>query len=308
MDLTVDQLLRVSFDSAEADPDDLPAALEGQVLARIRTGPKPSRHERWASPEGAALTSLSAFIRTASELADLLDTLAPDDWAQQTRVDGAAVRDVVAHLVGVERYVLGQLGRRPQLDAPRPQDHWPVSKQAAGIADMPGASVATTWWREALDVIAACGELGPDHHVAYHHLAGPLSGLLVVRTFELWTHGDDIRDAIGRPLNLLDEDRVSLMVTELMTVLPLGLALSGCPQPGRTARINLTGPGGGSFDVALAPGEASADPDITLTAAAIGICRLASNRLSRDELTLAVAGDSSLVEPILVGATAFAAD
>ena len=72
--------------------------------------------------------------------------------------------------------------------------------------------------------------------MSYHHLVGTTHGLLVVRTFELWTHGEDLRRATHRPLDELDEGRLSLMVGELMRVLPLGLALNSREQPGRTAR------------------------------------------------------------------------
>jgi hypothetical protein len=49
-------------------------------------------------------------------------------------------------------------------------------------------------------------------------------------------------------------------------------------------------------------------PDITITTTALDICRLASNRLPVDLIDLAVDGDRSLLEPILVGAGAFACD
>ena len=41
-------------------------------------------------------------------------------------------------------------------------------------------------WLEALSLIAAGGELGPDQPIRYHHLAGSVRGVLVSRTFELW--------------------------------------------------------------------------------------------------------------------------
>jgi hypothetical protein len=132
--------------------------------------------------------------------------------------------------------------------------------------------------------------------------------MLVVRTFEVWTHDDDIRRAIDRPPNPLDGDRLALMSSDLMNVLNLGMALSRTTQPGRTARFDLMGAGGGTYDVALSPGEIAGLPDITITTTALDLCRLASNRLSLDLLDLAVDGDRSLLEPILVGATAFAAD
>jgi hypothetical protein len=131
----------------------------------------------------------------------------------------------------------------------------------------------------------------------------------VVRTFELWTHDDDIRRAVGLPPNELDHARLSLMSSSLMGALGAGMALSGTARPGQTAHIELTGVGGGtSFDIALAPGEAASVPDVTIETSALDLCRLASNRLALHRIEVVTTGDRSLLEPVLVGATAFALD
>jgi uncharacterized protein (TIGR03083 family) len=309
MDLSPHQLLRMAFDATAADGAAPPEGLEARVLAAALDGAKPVRHPAWADADAATMSPLDAFGATAAELAELLDSLDPADWARPTRLDGVTVRGLVEHLVGVERYVLGQLGRRRRRDAPRREDHWPVTRLAAAdVAGAPDGVVARTWWLEALAFVAACGELGPERAMAFHDLAGSLRGMLVVRTFELWTHGDDIRHAVGRPPDLLDEPRLSLMVGELMRMLPMGLALSGCPQTGRTARFVLSGPGGGRFDVALAPDEVPGHPDVVIRADTIGLCRLAANRIAPDRFDVRVDGDASLLGPVLVGASAFAAD
>jgi uncharacterized protein (TIGR03083 family) len=307
MDLTTDQLIEIAFDAVTSGPSELPEALEAHVLAAGRRAPRLPRHAGWSTLP--TLHALDAFVRTASEVGELLDALDDDEWSRPTRVDDASVRQIVNHMVGVERYVLGCLGRRPRLDAPRRQDHWPISTQAAAdVSDEPDRVMTAIWWSEVLDLVAASAELGPDHEVFYHHLAGSLQGMLVVRTFELWTHGDDIRRATGRPLDTLDEERLSLMVGELMRVLPLGLAISDCPQPGRTARLTLTGPGGGTFDVSLDPASPAGEPDITVSATTIDLCRVAANRLDVADFDVDVAGDATLLGPLLVGAAAFAAD
>jgi uncharacterized protein (TIGR03083 family) len=308
VDLTADQLFQIALDTAETDRAQLPAGLEQRLTGRVLAGTKPLQHPAWHE-HGPQISSLAGFIETAAELAELIGALSPGEWAGETHLDGVTVYGLVTHLVGVERYVLGQLGRRSPLEAPRREDHWPVTRRAtADLADRPSSFVALCWWQEVLAVIAACGALGPDHEVSYHHLTGSIRGLLVVRTFELWTHGDDIRRVTNRPLDELDEDRLSLMVNELMRILPLGLGLSGSPQPGRTAELNLTGRGGGRFEVALAPDSPVGSPDITLTVDSMDLCRWASNRLARDELDLLVEGDVSLLQPVLMGAAAFAAD
>ena len=111
-----------------------------------------------------------------------------------------------------------------------------------GAAD---AQVARTWWLEVMELIGAFAELGPDHPVAYHHLAGSTRGTVVVRTFELWTHDDDIRRALGLPPNELDHARLALMSsTPDRRAAGVGMALAGTDAAGPTARrIELTGVG-----------------------------------------------------------------
>lgn len=307
MDLTTRDLLELGLDTVESD--DVPTGLRARVMEAASGRMRPPLHPDWAASGGDGVAPHRAFIRTAAELATMLDSLSPADWSAPTTVGGTTVRELVAHLVGVERYVLGQLGRGPSFTAPRREDHFPMSQAAA--ADLAGASgpeTAQAWWHEVTRLVAVCAELDPQHEVAYHHLAGSVRGMVVVRTFELWTHDDDIRLALHRPPNVLDGDRLALMSGDLMNVLHFGMALSGTTQPGRTARLNLMGPGGGTYEIALAPGETPGIPDITITTSALDLCRLASNRLSADELDLAVDGDRSLLEPILVGATAFGCD
>ena len=307
MDLTRSELLDVGFDALAVDTADLPAGLGDRILAAATTGARPARHRGWSTAGGAD----TAFLTTAVELRQLLDALADDEWTNPTGVaGGASVRDLVLHLVGVERYLLGQLGRRPRIEAPRPEDHYSVLRAAAADLDEADpADIVRAWWSEMLELVAACAELGPEHDIAYHHLASPIRSLLVVRTFELWTHDDDIRRAVGIPANQLDHERLTLMSTALVEALSLGMALAGTTQPGRTVRIDLTGPGGGtSFVTALSPGEIAGIPDLTIETSALDLCRLASNRLSIDRLEAVVEGDRSLLEPVLVGAIAFAMD
>jgi uncharacterized protein (TIGR03083 family) len=179
---------------------------------------------------------------------------------------------------------------------------------AADLVSASGPELAGTWWREAMRSVSATAQLGPDHPVVFHHLAGTMRGLLVIRTFELWTHDGDIRRATGRPPNGLDDERLALMSSELMGLLARGMALTGSARPGRTARVRLTGAGGGQFDVALAPDEAPGRPDVTISVEGLELCRLAANRMSIADLVVEAEGDTSLVEPLLVGASAFALD
>jgi uncharacterized protein (TIGR03083 family) len=313
MDLSNDELLTLSSDAAVTSTESPPeaAAVVAAIVGQESGAGSAGRHAGWSRPAVSGITPLDAFVDTAAEFGSLLDSLAPADWRRRTRVqDGADVRQLVEHLVGMERYVLGALGAGPAWAADRREDHWPVTRSAAAdVVGLHDEDVLRQWWREVLRVVAVCSERGPDTPVRYHHLAGSVHGLLVSRTFELWSHGDDIRQAVELPLNPLDDDRLGLMVGELMRALPIGMALTGQGIAGRSARFVLDGPGGGTFSVPLAFGESpAAEPDIVVSARTIDLCRLAANRLAADELGATVEGDTSLLEPVLAAAGAFAAD
>ena len=306
------ELLEMALDSAACDDEATPGALWNRIAVgndHEPGGPRRRRHPGWAHAVVSGTSPLDAFTATAAELGTLFDSLASVDWARPTRMEQTAVRDVAQHLAGVERYLLGQLGRRSPLEANRREDHWPVARQAsADLSGAPGEVVSGQWWLEVLELISACSELGPDEPVRSLDLPGDVRSLMVLRTFELWTHGDDIRQAVGDPLNLLDDARLSLMSSELMQALPIGTALTGHSRPGRTARFCLTGSGGGTYDVPLAWGETPGPPDVVVTVATIELCRLAANRVHLDALDAQVEGDRSLLEPALAAAGAFAAD
>jgi uncharacterized protein (TIGR03083 family) len=310
MDLNDDELVLMASDAAEAGvarPDSAwwRTLADGVVTANGGM----TRHADWSQAEPAGISPLDAFIETAADFGAILDTLATEDWQRRTRIEGTVIRDLVQHLVGMERYLLGQLGRGPTHVADSKADHWPVTIEAASDTwGLAGTEAAREWWLELLRLVSVCSELGPRYPVRYHHLAGNVRSLLVSRTFELWTHGDDVRQAIGRDLDLLDEARLSLMVGELMQAVPIGMALAGESAPGRSIRFVLEGPGGGVFEEPLTLGDQVGPPDIIVSTNTIDLCRLAANRLRLGELDVAVEGDASLLEPALAAVAAFAAD
>jgi hypothetical protein len=89
-----------------------------------------------------------------------------------------------------------------------------------------------------------------DGEVALHGMRLPLGALLIVRAFELWTHDDDIRRVAGLPLT--EPDRPTL---RLMTELAAGLLPHAAARMGQRDRVSvhlvLTGPGGGTWDLAV---------------------------------------------------------
>jgi hypothetical protein len=96
-------------------------------------------------------------------------------------------------------------------------------------------------------------------------------------------------------------------MTQLATaLLPFGAARTELRQP-ISVHLVLTGPGGGTWDVAV--GEPSPDPDlVSIVTDAVGFCRLFANRVSPADLDVFVTGDPRQASSVLTAAAALALD
>ncbi|MFL6163311.1 MAG: maleylpyruvate isomerase family mycothiol-dependent enzyme [Jatrophihabitantaceae bacterium] len=285
---------------AAAEP---PAGLRAATLYR-------ATERRAAGRPIAAATACDppdAFRRTITDLRRLLDSLSEADWNLPAHPQHGRVRDLLAHLVGVERLSVRWLQSDGSL--PPIPDHVAATRPVIDeLATTDPRQVARQWHDTASAVSAAAAVGDPDRLVSFHDLRISVSGFLVMRTFELWAHSMDICAAIGRSRPGLDAERMALMSGRLMVALPEALAYRGSNAPGRTARFVLTGVAGGCFTVPLDPGDDGRDPDFTLVADAVDLCRIAAGRLRPDELVVAVEGDRMLAEQVLAGLDAYSRD
>ena len=91
------------------------------------------------------------------------------------------------------------------------------------------------------------------------------------------------------------------------SAIPFGLAALGRPASGRTARIVLTGPAGGTFVQPLGLGDTAGAEEVTIVADALSFCRLAAQRLRPDDVGADMEGNAELGREVLAGAAVFAA-
>ena len=89
-------------------------------------------------------------------------------------------------------------------------------------------------------------------------------------------------------------------------LLPHAAARTGLHEP-VNVRLVLTGPGGGTWDIAV--GEGPPDPvSVRIIADAAGFCRLVANRVTPADLDLHVTGDPGRAAGVLAAASALALD
>jgi uncharacterized protein (TIGR03083 family) len=229
------------------------------------------------------------------------------------------VQGLIGHLIGVEEDVHRCLSRDPGV---ADTDHVEASQPAAARQAGRRAGQTRAEWRRAasrtLDLVRASAgsparlappaELAPElaPELALHGMRLSLDTLLVVRAFEVWTHENDIRQALGLPLTVPDPSGLRLMTGLAAPALPLGAARTGLDPPVQVHLV-LTGPGGGTWDVLL--GEGGRDPaPVRIVTGTVGFCRLVANRVAPADLDLDITGDPGRAASVLAAAAALALD
>ena len=281
----------------------LPPGLRERVLAaslRARDAGRPV-------PDAAQISPVEAFSRAASSFYTVLCFLHDDDWRTPV-LRGLDVQGLAGHLIGVEEDVHRALAGDPDVaDA----EHVASTEAAAlGQAGLRPAQTRADWRRavdRTLDLVrpadARSRPADARSRVAVHGLRLPVTALLVVRAFELWTHENDIRQAVGWAPSVPDPSTLRLMTDLAARLLPH--AAAALPEPVEV-RLVLTGPGGGTWDVTM--GSAPAAATVAIVADAVGFCRLAANRLTPDDLDVNVTGDPVRAAAVLAAATTLALD
>jgi uncharacterized protein (TIGR03083 family) len=296
--------------------------LRGRLLAAAFSERAPGA----SIDDGGADDAPVAFARTAGDLHRLLGELDDADWIEPAHPAIGRVRDVVAHLLAIEDYVLSQL---PDTDgnatAPRPAPPDGASPRADGATEPEPTHVAYTepvvsaassmavgelraqWFDTASALASAARSVPSGTTVDLHGLRVEVRGAMFLRTFELWAHLDDIARATGRRRPRLDARRMRAMSTALVEVLPLALAVAGHADVDGRIEVVLTGPGGGTYPVVLGTDGRDA-VDCTLTIDVVDLCRLAARRASRDQLDVRVDGDGAIADAVLASVSVFAMD
>jgi uncharacterized protein (TIGR03083 family) len=261
-----------------------------------------------SSSEAPLEQAIGVFRRQVAALDAVLDDIPDSAW--DTMTDAAwTVHELLAHLVTVEEYLGSVLGLWTY-DVPdgTEADHRAMTELAIAerVLGAPGKTVAE--WRarvrQLFDAIGDGSRLPAN--VTFHGLPMSPRNVFVIRAFEVWTHNDDIRRELGRPLTEPPAPDVRLMSSLAVRSTPLGLALAGRDHHDRTVRVVLTGDGGGTWVIGYGANP-PVEPDTTFIADAIDFCRMAAQRLTLDALAIDVDGDRSFADDVCVGARVFAA-
>lgn len=301
------------IDAAADEPDvlaalaelaaDLPSAsVRSAIAASVAGRPRPALEP---------LPATDVYAARVRALAELLEGLDGPDWLRPASPYSWSVHELVAHLTLIEEYTVRQFGLADV--APAAVGDEPVADHlmlgASEIAVMAAGAPALTvsrWvgaTRTILDHLRS-GAFDPTRLVPLHAWPFDATTALVARAFEIWTHADDIRRAVGREPDVPSPEELRTMSSTSVRGLPTLHALAGGGVLPPT-RVVLTGSGGGTFDLAATSTTAVFERQLVV-ADVVDYCRLVARRLAPDDLAGTRDGDARVLTELLRAAQAFA--
>ncbi|MDX3854615.1 maleylpyruvate isomerase N-terminal domain-containing protein [Streptomyces sp. AK02-01A] len=304
---------------------DLDPALRSRVLENC-LGRRPPRIPlpEWAAPYDAETARLDALLRDIGDA----EWHAPVrlKWFEDERTTSrkTTVAGVIAHLMVVDGLVSAALGRDDPLgaDAPaapadRTEDCW----RAAAVP--PTGTVREPWREQSHDLIRTVSFAGrgvAELSVSYGGFGLPLRDALLDRAFECWVHGTDIAEAVAYPYVPPTGAHLHQMIGLAARLLPGTLAarrrsglaapardLVTAGSPGRSLHLEVEGPGGGDWYIALDSPAAIGSPERSVALVALDgveFCRLVAGHVSPEEAAAGQDGDREAIRDVLFAAAA----
>ncbi|GIJ22958.1 TIGR03084 family metal-binding protein [Micromonospora lutea] len=220
-----------------------------------------------------------------AEFDQLLDTLDPDDWARPTPAVGWEIRHQVAHLSAVFRMAAIAASDAEAFRALTAQlsDDFDANVAVALSRYLDGGTAALRgrWREEWTTAVEALAGVPAGQVVPWLVRPLPAPVLAAAGMMELFAHGQDVADALGRVPERTD--RIRHVVDFAVRTWDFGYLSRGLTPVGQGFRFELTAPSGevwvhGPPDAELIEGPA------------VDLCLLVTRRRHRDDLALRATG------------------
>ncbi|MFI1970018.1 hypothetical protein BLA24_18350 [Streptomyces cinnamoneus] len=217
--------------------------------------------------------AIDAWTHSVEAVSDLVRPLAESDWNRATECPGWSVRDVVSHIIGVECEMLGE--PRPIHTLPRDLRHVTdeFSRYIEVQVDVRRCHTAPEMTSELeYTIIRRCRQLRNETRPPQATVRWPLGTAneqtlertLALRAFDVWTHEQDLRRALGVPGNL-DSPAAVISRDFLLRALPKLVAEDAGARPGSTVVFDVHGPLEFLRTVRVGPqGKATIDGSVSL--------------------------------------------
>ncbi|GAA4621693.1 maleylpyruvate isomerase family mycothiol-dependent enzyme [Actinoallomurus vinaceus] len=244
--------------------------------------------------------NIDAMEQTARSMIALGDELGPSDWVRPTDCPGWSVVDQYSHIVGIERWLLGEApDDEPRTAANTALDveafrSWRPEKvldELRGVIDRRIAALRSG----AVDLTSVV--------TTPFGARMPYGDFMAHRAFDVWMHEQDARRATGRSGNL-DGPAAEVSARILGGALPYVVGKRAAAEPGRTVVVEAPGrrwcvevgaDGRGRF------AEEPREPTVRLRMEWETFVRLGGGRVDPSEADVRITGDRDLAGRVLAG-------
>jgi uncharacterized protein (TIGR03083 family) len=245
-----------------------------------------------------------AYVHQAADTAAAFTSVPDDAWSRQASPYEWSLHGLVAHLLQVERYFERTLGVAQGPAQPGEVDHLQLgAAEIEAELQRPPRETLDDWRATVARISARLGELDLDRSVTFHQWPFSLRSLFVARAFELWTHADDTRRALGQGVVAPHAADAAVMSDTSVRSLSLAIHVVSQHVPDGSARVVLTGDGGGTWDLQLGAGGGEL---VTIVADVVDYCRLAARRFEPETIPATIDGDRAVALDLLRAATIIA--
>ncbi len=264
---------------------------------------------------------VSAYQQTTRAIIDLGRSCSDADFDLPTACPGWTVKDQISHVVGLESWM--HSGQVPRVDVPayghiRNETGSFVEKSVEMRRQMAGSKVVDELETVVEQRVAqfTAPDVTLDTVVRGAWGPAPLRANLPTRILDVWTHEQDIRQALRRPGNL-DSGGAAVFMDLLFASLPKLVARDAGIEPGNVVIFDVTGPVVGRAGVWVEEGEDDGrprgiplftgtahdgDPDDTFTTITLStdcLTRRAAGRGSVEDIHYTVQGDEEIAHRVL---------
>ncbi|MGW2325427.1 zf-HC2 domain-containing protein [Streptomyces sp. NPDC001700] len=312
---------------------DLDPLLRSRVLAGC-LGRRPARIPvpGWAAAYDAEAARLDALLRDMGEA----EWRAPVrlKWFDGLRLTGrnTTVAGVIGHLMVVDGAVAAALGLpdplgdyeheheheyEPGTPSARTEAYWHAEPDVAGGTGP--STLLRELWREQghalVRTVSFAGRGAADLAVPFGDFTLPVRDAFLDRAFECWVHAGDIAEAVDYPYELPSSAHLKAMIGLCARLLPDALAerrragLAAPPRrlveagaPGRTLHLEVEGPGGGDWFIALDSPAAVGTREETVAQIALDpetFHQLAAGHVPPQEAAVGQQGDVEAIRDVL---------